>query len=139
MFTRTSHILARKLPVDVDVLSSYVEEVCGQLILNHFVHYMSYGYEGLTMPRSWLIRALMRQSSELSNGKMPYILIPWLRSLLEILVGRLDPGKWLKRHHNAKVLTDYVLRSTALSRNTTETVFSSDFDRRTRMPLFGDA
>ncbi|KAG8916691.1 hypothetical protein FRC01_002915 [Tulasnella sp. 417] len=87
------HILHRGLPVDVDVLSSYVEEVCGQLILNHFKHYMSSGYEGMTMPRSWIIRALMRGSSELSNGRVPYTLIPWLRFFLDILVGRLNPGR----------------------------------------------
>lgn len=57
------------------------------------MHYMSNSYDGMIMPRSWIIRALMRQSSYLPNGRMPYVLVPVLGTFLERLVGKADSGK----------------------------------------------
>ncbi|KAG8926506.1 hypothetical protein FRC01_008767, partial [Tulasnella sp. 417] len=87
------HIVERKVAVDVDVVAAYIEEVCGQLILNHYMHYMSCSYDGMTMPRSWILRALMRQCSHLPNGRMPYLLVPVLETFLGKLVGKIDSGK----------------------------------------------
>ncbi|KAG8926505.1 hypothetical protein FRC01_008766 [Tulasnella sp. 417] len=87
------HIVEHNAAIDVDVVTSYIEEVCGHLILNHYMHYMSSNYDGMTMPRSWIIRALMRQSSQSPNGRMPHLLVPVLEAFLERLVGKRDSGK----------------------------------------------
>lgn len=57
------------------------------------MHYLSSSYDGMIMPRSWIIRALMRQSSYWQNGSMPHVLVPVLGSFLEKLVGKTDSGK----------------------------------------------
>ncbi|KAG8917203.1 hypothetical protein FRC01_002611, partial [Tulasnella sp. 417] len=84
------HIVEHNAAIDVDAVTSYIEEVCGQLILNHYMHYLSSSYDGMTMPRSWIIRALMRLSSYAPNGGMPHIFVPALGAFLERLVGKTD-------------------------------------------------
>ncbi|KIO30545.1 hypothetical protein M407DRAFT_20433 [Tulasnella calospora MUT 4182] len=91
------HMIERKLAIDVDVATAYIEEVSGQMILNHYMYYMSSSYDGMTMPRSWIIRALMQQSSYVPNGGMPHVLVLVLGSLLETLVGRSNSGKLHQR------------------------------------------
>ncbi|KAG8947676.1 hypothetical protein FRC00_008989, partial [Tulasnella sp. 408] len=82
------HIVYRRVAIDVDVAVAFIEEVCGQLILNHFRS----SYEGLTMPRTWLIRALLRGTSHKPNGSMSFVLVPALSAFLKALSGNADPG-----------------------------------------------
>lgn len=82
------HVVSNAVCVDLAVLIPFIEEVASQLILNHFWHYTRGRYNGLTLPRSWIVRVFFRGASERPNGRMPYLLIPALQSLLEILCGR---------------------------------------------------
>ncbi|KAG9016355.1 hypothetical protein FRB90_003160 [Tulasnella sp. 427] len=82
------HIVNRRVAMDVDVAVAYIEEVCGQLILNNYRS----SYEGMTMPRTWIIRALLRGSSRRPNGSMPFVLISALSEFMKVLSGDADAG-----------------------------------------------
>lgn len=90
-YLRIRHIVYRRVAIDVDVAVAFIEEVCGQLILNNFRS----SYEGLTMPRTWIIRALLRGTSHKPNGSMPFVLVPALSAFLKALSGNADPGESL--------------------------------------------
>lgn len=75
--------------MDIDVAVAYIEEVCGQLILNNYRS----SYEGMTMPRTWIIRALLRGSSRRPNGTMPFVLVQALFEFLKALIGEADAGQ----------------------------------------------
>ncbi|KAG8914807.1 hypothetical protein FRC01_003904 [Tulasnella sp. 417] len=81
------HMVYRRVAIDVDVAVAFIEEVCGQLILNSFRS----SYEGMTMPRTWIIRALLRGPSQKPNGSMPFVLVPALSAFLKALSGNADP------------------------------------------------
>ncbi|KAG8905111.1 hypothetical protein FRB99_000675 [Tulasnella sp. 403] len=75
------HAIKRQVRLDVEVFISFIEEVCSQLILNHHFHYRG-TYNGMTLPRSWMIRAFAQGRSERANGSMPYQLLPALRDFI---------------------------------------------------------
>jgi hypothetical protein len=54
------------LPVDIDVFFSYIERVCGLLIINNRYRY-DHSFHGIILPRSWL-RAIL-PTFDLSAGE----------------------------------------------------------------------
>lgn len=89
------HVVSNAVCIDLNILIPFIEDVGSQLILNHFRHYMGGRYNGLTLPRSWIVRAFFRGASERPNGSMPYVLVPALQTLLEILLGRIPSSRCL--------------------------------------------
>ncbi|KAG8942986.1 hypothetical protein FRC04_003272 [Tulasnella sp. 424] len=77
--------------LDVNVAIAFAEEVCGQLILNNYAH-LHDRYHGMTMPRSWIIRAFFRAASGTYNGSMPWRMMATLSKLIDGLLFKIDPG-----------------------------------------------
>ncbi|KIO30554.1 hypothetical protein M407DRAFT_20442 [Tulasnella calospora MUT 4182] len=85
------HILTNPVWLDVDVAMSYIEEVCAQLIISHCAHRRD-AYDGLTLPRSWIIRAFVRAPSLRAGGNLPSQLVTALGKFLDILLLRPNSG-----------------------------------------------
>ncbi|KAG8942980.1 hypothetical protein FRC04_003266 [Tulasnella sp. 424] len=73
--------------LEVDVAIAFVEEVGAQLILNEDAH-RSEGRHCLTMPRSWIIRAISRGVSPQANGSIPEQFVSLLRKFIDTLLLR---------------------------------------------------
>lgn len=86
------HVVNNVLAIDLNILLPFIEEVTSQLVYNHYEHYASANFDGLTLPRSWIVRVLFRAASERPNGGMPYVLLAVLETLLEILLDHKDSG-----------------------------------------------
>lgn len=77
--------------VDGDVVLALMEEVCGQLILNHHTHEKA-GYDNLIMPRSWIIRAFARAPSVQPNGTLPWKFAGILGNFLDAFLLKRSAG-----------------------------------------------
>ncbi|KAG9047260.1 hypothetical protein FS837_002663 [Tulasnella sp. UAMH 9824] len=86
------HILSGRIRLDIEVAIAFAEELCAQLILNHYSHTYT-GFDGLTMPRSWIIRAFARGHSLQTNGSTPWFFTRTLGIFLEVLTLKRDPGQ----------------------------------------------
>ncbi|KIO30539.1 hypothetical protein M407DRAFT_20427, partial [Tulasnella calospora MUT 4182] len=86
------HVLSGRVRLDIDVAIAFAEELCAQLILNHYSHTYT-GFDGLTMPRSWIIRAFARGHSLQTNGSIPWSFTGTLGIFLEVLTLKRDPGQ----------------------------------------------
>ncbi|KAG9047264.1 hypothetical protein FS837_002667 [Tulasnella sp. UAMH 9824] len=85
------HVLTNPVWLDVDVVMSYIEEVCGQLIVTYYAHRRD-AYDGLTLPRSWIVRAFVRAPSLRVVGNLPSQLVTALAKFLDILLLRPNSG-----------------------------------------------
>ncbi|KAG8921020.1 hypothetical protein FRC01_000481 [Tulasnella sp. 417] len=70
---------------------AYIEEVSAQLIITHCAHRRG-AYDGLTLPRSWIIRAFVRAPSPRAVGNLPSQLVTALGKFLDILLLRPNSG-----------------------------------------------
>ncbi|KAG8937464.1 hypothetical protein FRC00_005250 [Tulasnella sp. 408] len=86
------HLVTGRVWLDVGVAVAFAEEVCGQLILTEYYHTAT-AYEGLVMPRSWIIRAFAREPSFQRNGSLAFSLVTTLEKFLKLLLLKGDPGK----------------------------------------------
>ncbi|KAG8957284.1 hypothetical protein FRC05_010180, partial [Tulasnella sp. 425] len=84
------HALSGRIWLDIDVAIAFAEELCAQVILNHYSHTYT-GYDGLIMPRSWILRALARGPSLQNNGSIPWHLTRTLETFLNLLSLKRDP------------------------------------------------
>lgn len=82
-----SHLVFEVPAVDILVLVSLAEDYCGQLIYNHY-HHSDAGFNGMTMPRAWVVKALHRGHSPQKNlhfipGNFLDVMIHFLDILLD--------------------------------------------------------
>ncbi|KAG8960167.1 hypothetical protein FRC05_007045 [Tulasnella sp. 425] len=85
------HVLTVDVVMDGDVVLALMEEVCGQLILNHHTHEKA-GYDNLIMPRSWIIRAFARAPSVQPNGTLPWKFAGILGNFLDAFLLKRSAG-----------------------------------------------
>lgn len=102
-------IVEEQVCLDVDVAVSFAEEVCGQLILNAYAH-QAEGYHGLTMPRSWIIRAFFRGPTSRPNGALPLRLTAALGELMDVLLLNKEQGLRFRPIHCYLVDTSLIGR-----------------------------
>ncbi|KAG8898993.1 hypothetical protein FRB99_007004 [Tulasnella sp. 403] len=80
------HVIEKRVVVDLDVFIPFIEEVCCQLIFNHYAHRRGEArYVGMTLPRSWMLRVAAQGKSSRPNGVQPYKLLPALATFIGIL------------------------------------------------------
>ncbi|KAG8948841.1 hypothetical protein FRC04_009306 [Tulasnella sp. 424] len=53
-----NNLLTGRVSLEVGVAAAFAEEICGQLILTEYYHTLTV-YDGLTLPRSWIILAVL--------------------------------------------------------------------------------
>ncbi|KAG8960165.1 hypothetical protein FRC05_007043 [Tulasnella sp. 425] len=109
-----NHVLDSEVYLDAEVLVAFAEEVCAQLILNHYAHNYA-GYDYMAMPRSWVIRAFARAQSPNVNGSMPWALAATLDNLLNILLLNRNKDKLQMRGSLLKQVS-LTIRSQAVQR-----------------------
>ncbi|KAG8957107.1 hypothetical protein FRC00_004466, partial [Tulasnella sp. 408] len=80
-----NHVLNTEVHLDAEVALAFTEEVCAQLIFNHYAHNPT-GYDYMVMPRSWIVRAFGRAESPQANGTAPWALATALNTFLNILL-----------------------------------------------------
>ncbi|KAG8921255.1 hypothetical protein FRC01_000339 [Tulasnella sp. 417] len=103
------HLVSGNAFLDVEVGIAFAEELCGQLILNHYTHDIT-RFDSLTMPRSWIIRGFARSTSSVRNGSMPWMLITVLDRFISMLT--------LKEHTGSSAMDEIcTLRRGPGSRN----------------------
>ncbi|KIO30552.1 hypothetical protein M407DRAFT_20440 [Tulasnella calospora MUT 4182] len=85
------HVLKADVAVDADVVLALTEEVCGQLILNHYAHNTA-GYDYMTMPRSWILRAFARAPSVQLNGTLPWKFAAIIGDFIDAMLFKSRPG-----------------------------------------------
>ncbi|KAG9047262.1 hypothetical protein FS837_002665 [Tulasnella sp. UAMH 9824] len=112
-----NHVLnTTQVPVqfDAEIAVVFAEEVCAQLILNHYAHNYT-GYDYLAMPRSWIVRAFARAQAPQVNGSIPWTLATTLDTLLNILLLKKSAGK-LQMRGSPLWEVSYAARSQAVQR-----------------------
>ncbi|KAG8891542.1 hypothetical protein FRB99_003530, partial [Tulasnella sp. 403] len=62
-------VVKRRVHMDVTNLIAFIEDVSAQLILNHYYHGPRLKYNGMVMPRSWLLRYLSILGQSISSDK----------------------------------------------------------------------
>ncbi|KAG8893283.1 hypothetical protein FRB99_002087, partial [Tulasnella sp. 403] len=78
-------VVKRRVHMDVTNLTAFIEDVSAQLILNHYYHGPRLNYNGMVMPRSWFLRALVNGPCRWPNGTLPFRLLSSMYELLRIL------------------------------------------------------
>ncbi|KAG8895387.1 hypothetical protein FRB99_000607 [Tulasnella sp. 403] len=71
---------------DVAYLAAFIEDFSAQLVLNHY-HHSAGGYDGLVIPRSWLLRVSRIGPFDTPNGDTPAGLVLCVQRLLRPLCG----------------------------------------------------
>ncbi|KIO30551.1 hypothetical protein M407DRAFT_20439 [Tulasnella calospora MUT 4182] len=110
-----NHVLnTGQVHLDAEIALVFAEEVCAQLILNHYAHnYSEYDY--LAMPRSWIVRAFARAQSPQVNGSVPWTVATTLDTFLNILLLKKSAGK-LQMRGSPLWEVSYAVRSQAAQR-----------------------
>ncbi|KAG8937466.1 hypothetical protein FRC00_005252 [Tulasnella sp. 408] len=86
------YLLTGRAWIEVGVVVAFAEEICGQLIITEYYHSPS-AYDGLTLPRSWIIRAFAREPSLQNNGALAFHFVSAISKFLKLLVLKEDPGR----------------------------------------------
>lgn len=86
------YLFTGRVWIEVGVAVAFAEEICGQLILTEYRHTPS-AYDGLTMPRSWIIRAFAREPSLQRNGSLGFHLITAINGFFKLLLLKENTGK----------------------------------------------
>ncbi|KAG8891313.1 hypothetical protein FRB99_003672, partial [Tulasnella sp. 403] len=127
-------VVKRRVAMDVTYLIAFIEDVSAQLILNHYYHGIKPNYNGMVMPRSWFLRALVNGPCRWPNGILPFRLLSSMYALLRAVYGLSEGGghlsiagqtitpnqHWeprfvnIKRIYRAMLLVGYNCRNDAL-------------------------
>ncbi|KAG8937462.1 hypothetical protein FRC00_005248 [Tulasnella sp. 408] len=86
------HLLTGRAWIEVGVVVAFAEEICGQLIITEYYHSPS-AYDGLTLPRSWIIRAFAREPSLQRNGSLAFRFVAAISKFFQLLLLKEDPGR----------------------------------------------
>ncbi|KAG9016354.1 hypothetical protein FRB90_003159 [Tulasnella sp. 427] len=99
------NMLTGRVWIEVGAAVAFAEEVCSQLILTEYYNTLT-AYDGLTLPRSWIIRAFSRAPSYQRNGSITYELVKTLRRFLQLMLLKEDPGEYRKLMMQGKAIKE---------------------------------